>query len=75
VEKMTRWLVLTLDDVEPCLEGPFKTERARVASARAHRKDDPEKRDGLFGLDISDSGSPEIFAFPSGKISPKPEAA
>lgn len=72
---MTRWLVVVLDDVEPCLEGPFKTERMRVASARAHRKGDPEKRDALFGLDVSDSGSPEIFAFASSRISPEPDAA
>lgn len=68
---MTRWLLVMFGDIEPCLRGPFKSDRTRNAAARSHRRGDPEKRDGLFGLDISGSGSPEIFAFTGGEVSPE----
>ena len=67
---MTRWLVVVEGDVEPRLEGPFKSERTRVAAARRHRRNDLEKQDGLFELDISGSGSPEICAFASIEVNP-----
>ena len=71
---MSRWLVVVEDDVEPRLEGPFRSEGKRIAAARAHREDDPEKRDGLFGLDINASGSPEIYAFASCEVSTENDA-
>jgi|HubBroStandDraft_6_1064221.scaffolds.fasta_scaffold02665_4 hypothetical protein len=71
---MARWLVVVEDDVEPRLEGPFRSERKRIAAARAQREDDPEKRDGLFGLDVSASGSPQIYAFATCEVSPETDA-
>ena len=68
---MTRWLLVIFDDIEPCLQGPFKSDRTRNAAARARRRGDPEKRDGLFGLDVSGPGSPEIFAFAGCEVSPE----
>jgi len=64
-----------LDDIEPCLRGPYKSDRTRDAAARAHRRDDPEKRDGVFGLDISGSGSPEIFAYAGCEVDPEADMA
>jgi hypothetical protein len=60
---MTRWLVVVEDDVEPRLEGPFKSDQGRVVAAQEHRKKDFDKRDGLFRLDITASGSPRIYNF------------
>ena len=66
---MTRWLVVVEDDIEPRLEGPFKNDQTRVAAARDHRTRDLDKRDGLFRLDISASGSPRICHFVSQEVS------
>ena len=60
---MTRWLVVVEGDVEPRLEGPFKTDLGRVVAAQEHRRKDLHERDGLFRLDIGASGSPRIYNF------------
>lgn len=67
---MKRYLVVVEDDVEPSLEGPFRSERKRVSAAREHRAKDVEKKDGLFRLDISTSGSPLIFHFVAWELDP-----
>jgi len=67
---MTRWLIVVEGDIEPHLDGPYKNDQRRTAAARRHRGKDLEKRDGLFRLDISDSGSPHIHAFGAREISP-----
>lgn len=72
--RMTRWLVVVEDDIEPRIEGPFKSDRTRITAAREHRRNDPDKRDGIFGLDISSSGSPEIHHFASCEVSPETDA-
>ena len=69
---MTRWLVIVVDDLEPHLEGPFKTDRARVIAAQEHRKKDLEKHDGLFRLDVTASGSPRMYNFVSCEVNPEP---
>ncbi len=66
---MTRWLVVVEDDVEPRLEGPFKSDQRRVVAAQEHRRKDFGKRDGLFRLDITTSGSPRIHSFVSHEVS------
>lgn len=71
---MTHWLVVVENDIEPRIEGPFKSDRMRINAARRHRRNDPEKRDGIFGLDISASGSPEFYHFASCEISPETNA-
>lgn len=68
---MTRWLAVVEGDIEPYLEGPFKNDQARVAAARKHRASDPKKRDGLFRLDVSNSGSPRMRPFGSREVSPE----
>ena len=67
---MTRWLVIVEDDIEPRIEGPFKNDRIRLVAARKHRRNDPEKRDGIFGLDISGSGLREISHFAASEVNP-----
>jgi hypothetical protein len=66
---MTRWLVVIEDDLEPRLEGPFKSDLRRVVAAREHRKKDFDRRDGLFQLDITASGIPRMHSFISREIS------
>ena len=60
---MTHWLVVVEDDLEPRLEGPFKSNRRRIRAAQEHRKKDSEKRDGLFRLDVTASGAPRMHSF------------
>jgi hypothetical protein len=67
---MTRWLVVVEDDIEPRLEGPFRSDGKRVTAAQEHRTKDLQKRDGLFRLDISVSGSPRINHFVSREVDP-----
>jgi len=68
---MTRWLVVVEDDLEPRLEGPFKSDKLRVDAAYEHRSKDLQERDGLFRLDISASGSPRISPFISREVNPE----
>jgi len=67
---MTRWLVVVEDDIEPRLQGPFRSDRARVMAAQEHRTKDFQKRDGLFRLDIGASGPPRIYSFASLEVNP-----
>jgi hypothetical protein len=68
---MTRWLVVVEGDVEPRLEGPFKSDQVRVGAAQEHRRKDCQERDGLYRLDISASASPRIYSFVSREVSPE----
>jgi hypothetical protein len=71
---MTRWLVVVEGDIEPHIEGPFKSDRMRLIAAREHRRNDPDKRDGIFELDIGASGLPRICPFTSGEVNPETDA-
>ena len=66
---MTRWLIVVEDDIEPRLEGPFKSDRIRITAAKGHRRKDLDKQDGIFRLDIGASGSPRIYPFASREVS------
>lgn len=68
---MTRWLLVVEGDVEPRLEGPFKSDQERVAAAQIHRKADSEGDDGLYRLDVSASGSPRVCHFSSREVDPE----
>lgn len=58
------FLVITVGDVEPELRGPFRNEAERIGAARAHRATDPEKRDGLFRLDVTPTGrGAQVWSF------------
>ena len=70
---MKHWLVILEEDIEPTIMGPYKGDRGLLQAARRHRKSDAERRDGLFGLEISSSGSPEIYAFSGLEIEPGDE--
>ena len=72
--KMSRWLVVVDGDVEPRLEGPFKSDRLRVVAAREHRRNDREERNGLYRLDVSATGTPRISSFVSRELSPNAAA-
>ena len=39
-------------DVEPELIGPFETEEERDSAAQRHRDNDPEKRDGIYPIQV-----------------------
>jgi hypothetical protein len=55
----------------PHLEGPFKSDQARIAEAQRHRGEDFEGHDGVYRLDISASGSPRIRHFISREVDPE----
>jgi hypothetical protein len=68
------FLVITVGDVEPELRGPFCNEAQRIAAARAHRATDPEKRDGLFRLDVSPRGrGARVWSFAGWEADPDEE--
>jgi hypothetical protein len=67
----TRWLVIVEGDIEPHLEGPFRSDRSRIAAAQEHRRSDLERNDGLFRLDISSSGTPRIQHFRAFEVEPE----
>lgn len=69
--RATLWLVVVEGDIEPRLEGPFRSDRSRIISAREHRRNDPERNDGLFRLDISSSGAPRIRHFRAFEVEPE----
>ena len=48
------YLFITEGDVDPCLKGPYRSQKTRDAAARRHRKGDPEMKDGIFKLNISE---------------------
>ena len=65
---MAKYLVIIHGDVEPELVGPFNDEDERDNRAIKHRKSDPAKEDGLFTLDIDETGIPSIDAFAAGYL-------
>jgi hypothetical protein len=55
------YLIITWDDIEPELRGPFPSDQARLDQAQSFRA--AEGRDhGLFRLDIT-NGRPAVEAF------------
>ena len=58
------YLLKIIDTIEPKVL-PYKSEEERLSAAQGHRREDPEKNDALFKLDIFD-GVPVVSTF-SGK--------
>jgi hypothetical protein len=59
------YLLKIIGDVEPELVGPFENTVHRTDKAKEHRRDDPDKNDGLFMLDMR-KGEPTVNSY-SGK--------
>ena len=57
------YLLVMHGDVEPELRGPFEQAHVRDDAARKHRCGDPEKCDGLYRLDVVESGVPTVVAY------------
>jgi hypothetical protein len=53
------YLIVVEDDVEPTVHGPYGTAMDRDAAAIRMRQDDPERRNGLFPLDITAARAPQ----------------
>ncbi len=67
--KVNRYLVIVVGDVDPYLQGPYKTDATRLAAARRYRKnDDGDLSDGMYRLDIDAKGRPSIGAFCGGEL-------
>lgn len=62
------YLITVYGDVEPELSEPFESEDEVLDAAIEHRREDPEKCDGLYLLEISENGEPSIDAFCGGDI-------
>ncbi len=56
---MQYYVLITWDDVEPDLMGPFRTKHLQTTFAQTFRKD-KGKRHGLFKLDIMDAQEGQI---------------
>lgn len=52
MESTFKWLIIVEGDVEPKLHGPFEDKNIRDLYATTHRKEDPDKNDGIYKLDI-----------------------
>jgi hypothetical protein len=63
---LKRFLVLTIGDVEPEIHGPYDNEGIRNEAAKDFRREDPEKDNGIFPLDIEDDGTPHIDSYSNG---------
>jgi hypothetical protein len=63
---MKLYLMITVGDVEPKIEGPFATEEQRNGAAKAHRKQDPEMNDGIYTLDVDADGGLKAGAYSGG---------
>jgi len=61
----TLWLLLTYNDIEPDIDGPFATIKIRDARARKLRKEYGD-RTSIFMLDIDDRGQPSSGAYSGG---------
>lgn len=67
--KVNRYLVIVFGDVDPYLQGPYKTDATRLAAARRHRKEeDGDLNDGMYRLDIDAKGRPTIGAYCGGDL-------
>ena len=49
---MLCYLMVIHGDVEPELRGPFLDADARDEAATAHRKEDPDMKDGLYPMNV-----------------------
>lgn len=58
----------TLDDVEPQLHGPFLSAKLRDAQAIELRRQDPDKDNGLFRLDLSAAAELEAGSYCGGEL-------
>lgn len=58
--EMKLYLLIIEGDVEPHVEGPYKSEEERLEAAKAHRAETDE--DGVFTIDAE--GTFEIGTFP-----------
>jgi hypothetical protein len=61
-DKSKLYLLTTIGDVEPELSGPFETKEDRLKAAVSHRQNDPDKKDGLFKLDVI-NGEPQVGTY------------
>jgi hypothetical protein len=61
------YLLVIEDTVEPDLRGPFTKVKNRDAAAIQHRRNDPEKNDGLFKLEII-NGMPHVSTYSGGDL-------
>jgi hypothetical protein len=62
----TLYLIIVFGDVEPSIEGPFETEGDRDAFAGEHRAETDE--DGVYRLDVSAEGKPEVYSYSGGEM-------
>lgn len=56
------FLLVMVGDVDPEMRGPFKSDDERLAAARAYRAEEGED-DGLYRLNVSFNGKPEVSPF------------
>jgi hypothetical protein len=66
-DKPKHYLLATIGDIEPKLSGPFETEESCLNAAISHRQNDPDKKDGLFKLDII-NGEPHVSSYCGGEL-------
>lgn len=62
-----KYLIVVWDDVDPQRAGPFKTADTRLAAARRIRRDFGADH-GIYKLDISSAGIPDVSAFTGAEL-------
>lgn len=62
------YLLVMHGDVEPELRGPFEQAHLRDDAAREHRCGDPAMCDGLYRLDVLESGVPVVQAYEGSEL-------
>lgn len=63
---MKHYLIVVYGDIEPITKGPYATPKTLLRAALKARKDDPNKENGIFWLDIAKNGKPKIGAWSGG---------
>ena len=62
---MKLYLFITEGDVEPQIQGPFKSEAQRSVAAKAHKRENGDN-DGIFMLDVDSQGVPTTYSYSNG---------
>lgn len=62
------YLLVVRGDVEPEVRGPFAQAQLRDEAAREHRSGDPTMCDGLYRLDVLESGMPVVFDYAGSEL-------
>lgn len=65
---MRHYLFITVNDVEPFVFGPYKTNRERDLEAGKHRHENGNS-DGIFRLDVDKRGYATTWEYSNAEIS------